>query len=70
MYGDLLLMPEQGKELLVNNGEAEEEGIKDVHINRGNIKSGKLAKLKIIILITVTLAINNLGKENNFFLIV
>ena len=28
MYGDLLLTPEQEKELLVNDGEAEEEGIK------------------------------------------
>lgn len=28
MYGDLLLTPEQERELLVNDGEAEEEGIK------------------------------------------
>ena len=28
MYGDLLLTPEQEKELLVNDGEAEGEGIR------------------------------------------
>ena len=28
MYGDLLLTPEQEKQLLVNDGEVEEEGIK------------------------------------------